>query len=229
MMLVEINLLPKKDPKKFGFILLFALIIVLVILTAAFYLWQIHVTKLNIQSTQKQISQVEKATANQSKYATASIPPNSVDRLKNGINQMNNLRIPTIPVMVQLTSLLPERGFIQSFQYAGNGIVTLTVQFDTESEAAYYLASLNQSKWVEAASLASLMANSNDTPPASSTNTNVNSSSDNNISTIPNTNNSDSQSKSNVIPRYVGEFVIKMSRDYIKKNSESSNEGVTGQ
>jgi hypothetical protein len=60
--------------------------------------------------------------------------------------------------MQHLTSLLPERGFIQSFGYTESGAVTLTVQFDSAREAAYFLNSLNHSKWIEEASLNSLAA-----------------------------------------------------------------------
>ncbi|MDP4084555.1 MAG: hypothetical protein Q8934_08045 [Bacillota bacterium] len=227
MMLVEINLLPKNEPKKFGFILVFSLIILLAMLTATFYIWQIHLTKTNIQSTENQISLIQKVTDNQSKQASAAVSTNSVDQLKNGIKVMNNLRIPTIPVMRHLTSLLPQRGFIQSFQYADTGTLTLTVQFDSESEAANYLDWLNHSKWIEDAILTSLNANSNDATASGATT--VNSSLDNNMNSTANTNGTVTKSNSNLMPRYVGQFDIKFNKEFVKKKSGSSDEGVTGQ
>lgn len=60
--------------------------------------------------------------------------------------------------MRHLTALLPERGFIQSFAYTEAGTVTISVQFDSSREAAYFIESLKDSDWIEDVSLTSLTA-----------------------------------------------------------------------
>ena len=77
----------------------------------------------------------------------------SITLLKNAVEWANNYPIQTIPVMQHLTGLLPERGFIQTFGYTEAGTVTLSVQFDSSREAAYFFDNLNESDWIDEASL----------------------------------------------------------------------------
>ncbi|WP_338453211.1 PilN domain-containing protein [Niallia oryzisoli] len=51
----------------------------------------------------------------------------------------------------ELTRILPERGYFTEFEMDGNHKITQTIQFDTKSEAAYYLHSLLAFDWVEEA------------------------------------------------------------------------------
>jgi thiol:disulfide interchange protein len=201
----------------------------------------------------------------------------SVSQLKSAIEWANDYPIQTIPVMRHLTSLLPERGFIQSFAYTEAGTITLTVQFDSAREAAYFLDNLNESKWIEESSLSSLSAaaalestaettgqtNTTNTTTDSTTQTNqnvtdqdstTNSSSQTNAdagttveqtntaTTTTNTNtvnnstttssNTTSKTESdNILPRYTGQFEIKLNKETVKKNikkSKKKEEGVTG-
>ncbi|WML45550.1 hypothetical protein [Neobacillus sp. PS3-40] len=246
MMLVEINLLPKKEPRRFGFIITIFLLFILVLLVAVFYYYQISTTKTNIETADKQITIVRKIAEAQSEKVNKSKSPDSVKQLKAGIVWANSYRIQTIPVMQHLTSLLPERGFIQSFKYVESGTVTLTVQFDTASEAAYYLNSLNHSKWIDAASLNSLNAESENSSlnstsqtnqtnsPADTSQTNTgNSITENDANLATSSNGSVSQSSLDYLPRYIGQFAITFNQEKVKKIIKDTNkdgnieEGVT--
>jgi hypothetical protein len=155
-MLVEINLLPQKEPKKFGFLIALTCLLAMIVLLGGFYFWKIQSIKDELTSLDRQISITKKIADKEQQDSETVASSSSVNQLKSAIAWANDYPIHTVPVMRHLTSLLPERGFIQSFAYKESGTVTLTVQFDSAREAAYFLDSLNQSKWIEEASLNSL-------------------------------------------------------------------------
>jgi Tfp pilus assembly protein PilN len=158
MMLVEINLLPQKEPKKFNIIYLSAIVAVL-ILIGGVYFWQINSVKSDVASVDQRIAATNKITETTEKNATHNETTNSPSLLKAAVEWADDYPIQTVPVMRHLTALLPERGFIQSFAYTEAGIVTISVQFDSSREAAYFLESLKDSDWIEDVSLTSLTAN----------------------------------------------------------------------
>jgi len=290
-MLVEINLLPQKEPKKIGFIITLSCLVALMLLVGAYYLWQTNAAKSDVASLDRQITMTKKIADKENKSTETVAATNSVSQLKSAIEWANDYPIQTIPVMRHLTSLLPERGFIQSFAYTEAGTVSLTVQFDSAREAAYFLDNLHESKWIEDASLSSLSAaaapaeESADTTTASTNPTNTtNSQTDSTTQTTTQTNqtdtgqsgtgedtatNSSSQTNTNagttvvqsnsgtttttnsntvnnstttsssktkntvsdnILPRYTGQFEIKLDKEVVKKNiqkSKKNEEGVT--
>jgi Tfp pilus assembly protein PilN len=155
-MLVEINLLPEREPRKFAFVIILSSLVFLLLIVSAFYFWQLNATKNEITSVDRQISMTQKIAAKETTTTNTASTTNSASQLEIAIKWAKDYPIQTIPVMRKLTSLLPERGFIQSFGYTEAGDVTLTVQFDSAREAAYFLSSLNGSDWIKDASLNSL-------------------------------------------------------------------------
>jgi hypothetical protein len=205
-MLVEINLLPRKEQKKVGLIVGLAVLVVLFLLASIIYYLQIHTTKASIESVNNQITQTQKLEAAlQNKQGASS---NSVNQLKSAIDWADQNRIETIPVMQHLTALLPDRGFIQTFTYNESGTVSISVQFDTPTEAAGYLNSLNHSSLIEKGSLKSLNVSSD----SNSTNTNTANSST--TTTV--------DSNTTNLPRYTGQFDIQFNKDSVKKAIEAS-------
>ncbi len=240
-MLVEINLLPKKEPKKVNVLVISSVLIALFLLVTAFYFYQIKTTKNDIASVDKKIAEVQKLETELQNQLNAGASTNSVTQLKNGIAWADKNRIETIPVMRHLTSLLPERGFIQTFAYQESGTVTLTVQFDTEQEAASYLDSLNQSSWISTASLKSLNTvtdTNSGTSGTNQTNTTTNSESTSTTTTVGSNTSSTASTQtgadSHIVPRYTGSFEIQFNKEAIKKAVAESKkdgnleEGVTG-
>lgn len=157
-MLVEINLLPQKEPRKFAFFVTLAGIVVILLLAGSYYYFQISSVKSDIDSVNREVTMTKKIREAAEKKNTTAESSTSVTKLKSAIEWAHTYPIQTIPVMRQLTSLLPERGFIQSFAYTEAGTITLTVQFDSQREAAFFLNSLHESTWIEDASLSSLTA-----------------------------------------------------------------------
>jgi Tfp pilus assembly protein PilN len=170
-MLVDINLLPQKEPKKFSFLITLSCLLALIILIGSFYFWKTQTIKDELTSLDKQISITKKIAEKQDKNSETVASADSVSQLKSAIDWVNEYPIQTIPVMRHLTSLLPERGFIQSFGYTEAGSVAISVQFDSAREAAYFLDSLNHSKWIEEASLSSLATATSETETTATNNT----------------------------------------------------------
>lgn len=282
-MLVEINLLPQKEPKKIGFIISISSIVALLIIAGSYYLWQINSVKSEVASLDSQISMTKKIAEKEQQNSQTVESTNSVSQLKSAIDWADEYPIQTVPVMRHLSSLLPERGFIQSFAYTEAGTINITVQFDSAREAAYFLENLTESKWIEDASLSSLTAaatadtaatgtpaasttsqtnttgtTSNATNQSSSTTTSQNSTGQavtgststagnqtniatgttaaqnstgtaaNNIVSIVTNILSGQKSGTNILPRYTGQFEVKLNKAVVKENIKKSKNDEKG-
>ncbi|MCQ6278264.1 PilN domain-containing protein [Bacillus sp. EB600] len=220
-MLVDINLLPQKEQKKLGLLIILAILVGLFLLASILYYVQIHTAKDTFQSIDKQITMTKKIEEQLQKKQGSSASANSANQLKTAIDWADNNRIETIPVMRHLTALLPERGFIQTFTYNETGTVTITVQFDTPTEAANYLNSLNHSSWIEKVSLNSLNSSSSDSNSASTssnqTNSTTTASNPASTSTEAIVDSNTNSATKNYLPRYTGQLEIQFNRDSVKK------------
>ncbi|WP_066365578.1 PilN domain-containing protein [Neobacillus fumarioli] len=162
-MLVEINLLPEKEPKKVRLWLLASGFAALFLLFGVYFYIQAHSVQTSIESVEKQISIIKKLEATAGSQSANSADHTAASQLKAAVDWAKNYPIQTIPVMNHLTALLPERGFIRSFTYSDSGDIKISVQFDTPNDAAYFLDNLNSAKWVKEAALSSLTASDSNT------------------------------------------------------------------
>jgi Tfp pilus assembly protein PilN len=257
-MLVEINLLPQKEPRKKSFFIIVAAMAVIFLSLGTYYFLQIQSTKSDIANLDSQIKMTKDLAAIEEKNANKSESELSITLLKSAVEWANSYPIQTIPVMQHLTGLLPERGFIQTFAYTEAGTVTISVQFDSAREAAYFLDNLNESEWIDDANLSSLTAkeqeeNKEAVPSTATqgtnsqqTSTNVNNQSivvttdPNNPNSIiitpvdPNTTAAQDtpataqQQPVDVLPRYIGQFEIKFNKETIKKLLNKGSEDEEG-
>lgn len=261
-MLVEINLLPQKERGKKSLVVTLVSFVAVLVVIGGVYFWQNQSVKTDIAAVDNQISTTKKLAEIEQKNIGNNEAQSSINVLKSAVDWANNYPIKTVPVMQHLTGLLPERGFIQSFGYTEAGTVTLSVQFDSSREAAYFLDNLNDSEWIDEASLSSLTAQESEEEKeaASTTATNTTETQSGNqqlnstnsfIATIdpndptrfiftPVTPNStettntettkETDSATQYVPRYIGQFEIKFTKDTIKQllsNGEGNGEGVT--
>lgn len=157
-MLVEINLLPQKEEKNKSLLLLVISLIVILLIggTFAYLLNRTYSSKLS--SMEKQITTNEKLVALEQEKMIAKENANSYTELENTVKWAEEYPIKTVPMLQKLTALLPERGFIQTFNYVNTGIVQVGIQFESSREAAYYLSSLQESNWVKDSKLLSVDA-----------------------------------------------------------------------
>lgn len=241
-MLVEINLLPQKERKNSTFIAIVSVLAAFLLIATAFYLYEINSTKKSIAVTENAIEQTTAMEANLQKSQGNQSAGNSAAQLQSAIDWVEKNRIETVPVMQQLTALLPERGFIQTFSYQDTGAVTLSVQFDNPTEAAAFLNSLNHSALITSASLSSLSPASNNSgatsgSQATTSNTATNSTSSSTSATVgSNLANAStiSPSGSNTPTRYTGQFTLQLNLEAVQnaiaqsEQDGSLEEGVSG-
>lgn len=257
-MLVEINLLPQKEPRKTSFLIVVAALAVIFLALGTYYFLQIQSTKSDIANMDSQIKMTKDLAAIEEKNAQTSQSAMSVTLLKSAVVWANSYPIQTIPVMQHLTGLLPERGFIQTFGYTEAGIVTISVQFDSARESAYFLENLLESEWIDDANLSSLTAQEQEeTTDSAATVTNqvtegqqhsteVNNQSivvttdpnnpnsiiitpvDPNTKTTEETTATTNQQKVDVLPRYIGQFEITFNKETIKKLLNKGGEDEEG-
>ncbi|WP_445490119.1 fimbrial assembly protein [Niallia sp. 03133] len=152
-MLVEINLLPKKETKSTAFFVWIIIIGILAIVLAALFYWQMIAQKEAIETTQKRIDTAEQMAEAKRQKLLSYENSQSVKKLNNAISWAGNQKIDTVYVIQELSKILPDRGFIQELDLEERQQLNLTIQFDTKSEAMYYLNSLLQLNWMEEAIL----------------------------------------------------------------------------
>ncbi|WNS74462.1 fimbrial protein [Bacillus sp. DTU_2020_1000418_1_SI_GHA_SEK_038] len=205
-MLVEINLLPKKEPRNTSLLLLMGILAFIVLIGIGVTIWLGQGYKGKIETiTQQQNVIQELIAAEQAKMMDAE-SLNSVEELNKAVNWAQDYPIKTVPILRKLTALLPERGFIQTLSYEETGSIVVLVQFDTSREASYYLKNLLDSYWVEEAMILKLAT-------IDLTEKNSNQAEEKKLDL----------DEQQILPRYFAEYEVMLNRSVLKK--EAFNEG----
>lgn len=188
-MLVDINLLPQKEKRNSAIAIFF----IIIILAAACggYLW---LEQKQLADHEKRL-QTELATVQQLKSLVQQNPnspdnPNAEEKLQTALAWAENYSVSTYKLLLHITSLLPERGFVLSFSYQESGNVQLSVQFDSSRDAAFFLKGMQESEFIQDANLLSI------------TTERVTSESDSDLS---------------ILPRYIAQYTIFVDKGAIKK------------
>jgi type IV pilus assembly protein PilN len=155
-MLIEINLLPKKAKKNFSLPIVIALLASFFLLSTGLLYYYSSSLKSTADTLNADIQRLDESIRLEQEQMQQVQATNSVLELKKAVEWAKTYPIKSVPVLQHLTSLLPERGFIQNYSYRQDGKVGLTVQFDTSREAAYYLNWLKESDWIAEANILSL-------------------------------------------------------------------------
>ena len=196
-MLVEINLLPKKEPKNYALLAIALAALVLFLVAGIYILWQGMSLQNQLNVIETQISTTKKMTEIEQAKLGNNQSENSIAELASAVEWAKDEPLKSVPIINHVTALLPERGFIQTISYTETGTVTLTVQFDTNRDAAYYLKTLLDSEWISEAKLASL-----------TTDEKTNSTSESDESPTLN---------DQLVPRYINQYNLTLDRDFINK------------
>lgn len=152
-MLVDINLLPKKAPRKAGLPVFIIFFLVLTAIGIGLFYWQYTAKQDSLASLQSQTLRMEETIAVQSQKIATFESSNSAAELEKIVEWARDYPIETVPVLQHLISFLPERGFFQNFAYNDDGSIDLSIQFDSSREAAFYLTKLTESEWINEAKL----------------------------------------------------------------------------
>ncbi|PLR75504.1 fimbrial assembly protein [Bacillus sp. V3-13] len=150
-MLADINLLPKKEPRNKTAAILLAVAAAVLITGIAVFYWQLEVRKQNLESIENQLRLTNDIIEVEGKKLADHQSVHSVEKLETAITRAGDQRVNTVYLLQELTRLLPERGFITEFAIDQEYLIKQVVQFDTKSEAAYYLNALVNIDWVKEA------------------------------------------------------------------------------
>ncbi|PLR72789.1 PilN domain-containing protein [Bacillus sp. UMB0728] len=152
-MLVDINLLPKKEKRsKAAYISLAAAGLAAVILSVSLYIY-LGSQKEKIEQVETQIAQTNEILEAQRVKLADYESSNSVGELENAISWAKEQPFSVVYILNEVTKLLPERGYITEFEKDEENKIKQIVQFDTKSQAAYYLNSLLSLGWLDEAVL----------------------------------------------------------------------------
>jgi type IV pilus assembly protein PilN len=208
-MLVEINLLPQKKQRKSSTVIKIVILLALVMMLASLVIyWQVQRYNNKINDIQANISKIQQSIDSLQQDVSAE-STNSYLELSNAVEWSMSYPIKSVAVLKHLTSLLPERGFLLNYSYSEAGTISLSVQFDTKKEAAYYLKSLNDSEWIEAVNLSQLSSSQIE-------------------STVTETENEVQAESQNFLPRYTGSFEITLNKQEIKENQQQTKNEEEG-
>jgi type IV pilus assembly protein PilN len=211
MMLVEINLLPKREHKKSSQLIIALLMILFFSVSSSIIYIQGNKYNSKMDSIDKQIESIQKLNDAQQAKMTDVEAGNSAVKLQTALKWAEQYPIETVPLMQNLITLLPERGFIKDFEYSNLDSVLITIQFDATRDTAFYLSSLKQSEWVQEAVLLNIKAVTMEVEK---------------VEGVSGTKNNNEIEK--ILPRYSAEYKITFKPQYFKQNSEAASEGGNG-
>ncbi|MER2060955.1 MAG: hypothetical protein ABTA16_19245 [Niallia sp.] len=155
-MLVDINLLPKKEKRSNKPIYILFIFVGAAILCFIAMLFIGHSIQKKNDALSKQVHTIKEQVETSQTMLTTYENSNAAGELEKAVIWAEDYPIKTVPIIRELTSYLPERGYILSFLYNEDGTIQLEAQFDTTREAAYYLKRLMDSAWVTDVTLSKL-------------------------------------------------------------------------
>lgn len=207
-MLVEINLLPQKETKNKSLLLLAIIAVVLLLSGGFFAFWLNHMTEKDLAFLDQQISTAEQLISIEQDKLVAYDSSQSAVELEKTVEWASDYPLKTVPLLQKLTALLPERGFIQTFSYDEAGHVDVTIQFESNREAAFYLNALLETDWVAEANITNLVAVTQFYDKTTEQET-----MDNRLK------------NEKYVPRYVGEYEITFNRSVLQAESSEGTGG----
>jgi type IV pilus assembly protein PilN len=155
-MLVNINLLGEKERDRPAFVVAAITLILLGLVSGLVFYFLGNSFENKQQGIAAQSAEVISQQAFiQSQMQTSELL-NDTQKLKKTVEWAETYQYDTIPILQELTMLLPERGFFTSFSFSAPNVVNIVVQFDTSREAAFYLTQLKASEMMTNSKLTSL-------------------------------------------------------------------------
>ncbi|MGG3938760.1 PilN domain-containing protein [Anoxybacillus kestanbolensis] len=189
-MLVEINLLPKRE-RKSQLIPLLSIVVAMLLIVGAttFYVivqrMEQQITQLKTELDQTKALRIAEEEKQKTK-TNASVGA----QLQEAIRWAEQYPVHTVELLHELIERLPERGFLMNVSYARDGVIQLTVQFDTTRESAAYLQALKDASFIADVKLTSLTATEGKTE------------------------------EEGTMPRYIGQFSVQLNMEEWKKQQQ---------
>lgn len=147
-MLVDINLLGDKERDRPAFVVAAISLILLGLVTGLvfYFLGNTYSNKQQVLASQSAEVVSQQAAIQQQMVTTAAL--SDTQKLQKTVEWAETYQYDTLPLIRELTSLLPERGFFMSFSFSTPNQVTITAQFDTSRDTAFYLTQLKSSEMI---------------------------------------------------------------------------------
>ncbi|WP_040207785.1 hypothetical protein [Neobacillus jeddahensis] len=205
-MLIDINLLPKRDEKNIASYVIVGSIVLVLIILAASVLFYLNDKQQDLQTIEKQVAQNQKIVDEQRQKLVDFQSSKSVVELEQAINWAKEQPFDMVYVLRDLTKALPQRGFILDWEIGEDQKIKQQVQFDTKSYAAYYLHEVLNIPWVDEAVI--VEAKTSDimmTTDGGETQTEV------------------EPTETDVLPRYVATYEIRLDVSKLKKQIAEKN------
>lgn len=152
-MLVEINFIQKKDKRSFTRIIFIMLVLCIVLAGATFLGLKYRALQHELSNVEQSLFIAKKSVEIEEKKLQTENVNQNTEALENAVKWAREYPISTVFMMRQLTYLLPARGFMMSFDYQDDGTVTISAQFDSSREVAFYLNHLTDSTFIKEATL----------------------------------------------------------------------------
>ncbi|EMT46343.1 PilN domain-containing protein [Anoxybacillus flavithermus] len=157
-MLVEINLLPKRERKSRLLPLLLIVAAVLLLVSATTFYFVIQHMEQQISQLKAELDQTKALRIAEEEKQTIGTNASVGAQLQEAIQWAEQYPLHTVPLLHELIERLPERGFLMNVSYDRDGAIQLTVQFDTPRESAAYLQALKEASFIADVKLTSLTA-----------------------------------------------------------------------
>ncbi|OOE05677.1 pilus assembly protein PilN [Anoxybacillus kestanbolensis] len=157
-MLVEINLLPKRERKSRLLPLLLIVAAVLLLVGATTFYFVIQHMEQQISQLKTELDQTKALRIAEEEKQSAGTSASVGAQLQEAIQWAEQYPVHTVALLHELIERLPERGFLMSVSYARDGAIQLTAQFDTTRESAAYLQALKEASFIADVKLTSLTA-----------------------------------------------------------------------
>lgn len=197
-MLVDIDLLPKRKSRNITTPLVYGICAFFLLFVAIILFTFFNMVKSDVRTAEQELEMVQQLRIAKEEAVNRPQNSSSAQRLEDTVVWAEEYPLEMVPVMKDLIRLLPERGFIQSFNYNETGLMNLTVQFDESRDAAYFLYHLNESSLYHSIDLSS-------------------------ISTVD----VGSEETAGVLPRYIGQYTVGFDRHAFQTVEEEEEEDGT--
>ncbi|WP_243292064.1 hypothetical protein [Bacillus sp. FJAT-47783] len=149
-MLIEINLLQKKEPKKPSFLFFIVILILFVAsIGITFYYQYVHLQKEVVQIQNQVVTlEAERIELEKKRKTVSTSNEESIRQLESFVESAKSYQLNTIDLLNRLTAHLPPSSVFVEFHLAEN-IVTVSIQIEKEVDAGFYYRHLYDEPWTD--------------------------------------------------------------------------------
>lgn len=146
--MVDINFLEEKEKPNIAPYLLIAVGVLVLGLALLFITFEKNSLIAEDNQIQEDIVQIKDQQTLLTRDTLTDVQK-SRNELKDTVSELNQVLIPSVPVLKDMISLLPERGFFLEYQFQKPNVLTMQVRFDGMQDVASYTNALTTKSYTE--------------------------------------------------------------------------------